>query len=376
MKKAVMLTAIAVGLAAGVALGFVGARWWPAPAGQVAAAPAAASAPAPAKPAETVRVEVAEVKPLQLARGIAAVGSLRSDESVVLRPEVAGRIQSIDFKEGQPVEKGQVLFRLDDAVARAELDQARANLALAQTHYRRAVDLQGRGFVSQQARDESASNLKIQQAAVALAQARFDKMVLRAPFAGVVGLRNVSVGDYVAQGQDLVPIEAIHPLKVDFRVPEMYFNQIRVGQALNLRLDALPGMQREGEVYAVSPLVESGGRSILIRAVVPNSDGLLRPGMFARVQLLFGTDEVLAVPEAALAPSGQAQYVYIVKDGRAHRTEVTLGERRDGQVEILTGVSAGDKVVIAGFQRLADGAPVRIARDASAVEQANPQAAK
>jgi membrane fusion protein (multidrug efflux system) len=375
MKKAVMLTAVAAGLAAGVALGFLGARWWPT-AGQVAApTTAATAAPAPAKPAETVRVEVASVKPMQLSRGIAAVGSLRSDESVMLRPEVAGRIQAIEFKEGQPVERGQVLFRLDDAVARAELDQARANLALAQTHYRRAVDLQGRGFVSQQARDESASNLKIQQAATALAQARLDKMVLRAPFSGVVGLRNVSVGDYVGQGQDLVPLEAIDPLKVDFRVPEMYFNQVRVGQTLGLRLDALPGTERQGEVFAISPLVESGGRSILIRAAVPNADALLRPGMFARVQLLFGTDEVLAVPEAALAPSGQAQYVYIVKDDHARRTEVTLGERRDGQVEILTGVSAGDSVVIAGFQRLTDGAPVRVARDAS-VAQPNSQAAK
>lgn len=371
-----MLTAIAAGLVAGVALGVLGARWWPAPAGQVTTSAAAKASPASVAPVETVRVEVAPVKPLPLARGIAAVGSLRSDESVMLRPEVAGRIQAIEFQEGQPVERGQVLFRLDDAVARAELDQARANLALAQTHYRRAVELQGRGFVSQQARDESASNLKIQQAAAALAQARLDKMTLRAPFAGLVGLRNVSVGDYVGQGQDLAPLEAIDPLKVDFRVPEMYFNKIRVGQTLTLRLDAMPGTERQGEVYAVSPLVESGGRSVLIRAVVPNADGRLRPGMFARVQLLFGTDEVLAVPEAALAPSGQAQYVYIVKDGRAQRAEVTLGERRDGWVEILTGVSGGDEVVIAGFQRLTDGAPVRVARDAPAAGQTNPQAAQ
>jgi len=356
MKKAVLLAAAAAGLAAGAALGFWGPRWFAAPGGEPAATAAAPAGKAP----EAIRVEVASVQQLTFTRGISAVGSLRSDESVVLRPEVAGRIQHIDFQEGQPVQRGQALIRLDDSVPRAELDQARANLALAQSHYRRAVDLQGRGFVSQQARDEAGSNLKVQQAAAALAQARLDKMTIRAPFAGIVGLRSVSVGDYVDQGQDLAPLEAIDPLKVDFRVPEMYFNKVKVGQALTVRLDAMPGETREGQVYAVSPLVDAGGRSILLRAVVPNADARLRPGMFARVQLLFGADRVLAVPEAALAPSGQAQYVFNVRDGRAHRAEVTLGERRDGKVEILTGVAAGDQVVVAGFQRLTDGAPVDV----------------
>ncbi|MCD0504823.1 efflux RND transporter periplasmic adaptor subunit, partial [Bordetella petrii] len=323
-------------------------------------APADASAPTAASTPGTVRIEVAEVQQATFSRGISAVGSLRSDESVVLRPEVAGRIQQIDFNEGQPVERGQVLIRLDDSVPRAELAQARANLSLAQSHYRRAVDLQGRGFVSQQARDEAASNLKVQQAATALAQARLDKMTIRAPFAGVAGLRSVSVGDFVDQGQDLAPLEAIDPLKVDFRVPEMYFNRVKTGQVLTVRLDALPGEDREGQVYAVSPLVDAGGRSILLRATVPNPDARLRPGMFARVQLLFGSEQVLVVPEAALAPSGQGQYVFNVRDGRAHRAEVTLGERRDGKVEIRTGVALGDRVVVAGFQRLTDGAPVEI----------------
>ena len=355
MKKAVLLAAAAAGVAAGAALGFWAPRWLTA---LPADTPARASATA--APVSAIRVETAKVQQLTFTRGISAVGSLRSDESVVLRPEVAGRIQHIDFQEGQPVTKGQVLIRLDDSVPRAELDQARANLALAQSHYRRAVDLQGRGFVSQQARDEAASNLKVQQAAAALAQARLDKMTIRAPFAGIVGLRSMSVGDYVDQGQDLAPLEAIDPLKVDFRVPEMYFGKVKVGQALTVRLDALPGEVRQGQVYAVSPLVDAGGRSILLRATVPNADSRLRPGMFARVQLLFGADQVLAVPEAALAPSGQSQYVFNVRDGRAHRAEVTLGERRDGKVEILTGVAAGDQVVVAGFQRLTDGAPVEI----------------
>ena len=356
MKKAVLLAAVAAGLAAGAALGVFVPRWLApgaTPATQTAAKPVAA-------PAAPVRVEVAAVKEIPFARGLSAVGSLRSDESVVLRPEVVGRIQSIEFKEGQPVARGQVLIRLDDSVPRAELAQARANLTLAQSHYRRAVELQGKGFVSQQARDESASTLKVQEAAVALAQARLDKMTILAPFGGIVGLRSVSVGDYVNQGQDLAPLEAIDPLKVDFRVPEMYLSKVGVGQQLTLRLDALPGQERQGIVYAVSPLVDAGGRSILLRATVANKDAVLRPGMFARVQLLFNQDKALVAPEAALSPSGETQYVYRIKDGRAERREVTIGERREGRVEILTGVAAGDHLVVAGIQRVTDGAAVNV----------------
>ncbi|OZI77550.1 efflux RND transporter periplasmic adaptor subunit [Bordetella genomosp. 12] len=354
MKKAALLATLVVGLAAGAAAGVYLPRWF------------AASASAPAKPAaapaapSATRVEVAKVEEQPFARGLSAVGSLRSDESVVLRPEVAGRIQKIDFREGEAVAGNQVLIRLDDSVPSAELQQARANLALAESQYRRAVDLHGRGFVSQQARDESASTLKIQQAAAALAQAKLDKMTIRAPFAGMVGLRNVSVGDYVNQGQDLAPLEAIDPLKVDFRVPEMYLSKLKAGQSLGVRLDALPGQERSGQVYAVSPLVDAGGRSILLRATVPNADHVLRPGMFARVQLQFGQDRALVVPEAALAPAGQSQYVFRVRDGRAEKIEVGVGERREGRAEILTGLGAGDQVVIAGLQRLTDGAPVSI----------------
>lgn len=355
MKKAVLLAAVAAGLAAGAALGVFVPRWL-AP-GATTTQTVTKSQVAPASP---VRVEVAAVQEIPFARGLSAVGSLRSDESVVLRPEVAGRIQTIEFKEGQPVTRGQTLIRLDDSVPRAELAQARANLTLAQSHYRRAVELQGKGFVSQQARDESASTLKVQEAAVALAQARLDKMTISAPFGGIVGLRSVSVGDYVNQGQDLAPLEAIDPLKVDFRVPEMYLSKVGVGQQLTLRLDALPGQDRQGLVYAVSPLVDAGGRSILLRATVANKDAVLRPGMFARVQLLFNQDKALVAPEAALSPSGETQYVYRIKDGRAERREVTIGERREGRVEILTGVAAGDKLVVAGMQRVTDGATVDV----------------
>ena len=197
MNKPALLAAVTAGLVVGAVLGVYAPRWFASGAGR-----RRRLRPRRRPPPVAQRVQVAAVRQVPFARGISAVGSLRSDESVVLRPEVAGRIQSIDFKEGQPVARGQALVRLDDSVPRAELAQARANLTLAQTHYRRAVELQGKGFVSQKARDESASSLKVQEAAVALAQARLDKMTITAPFSGIAGLRSVSVGDYVSQGQD------------------------------------------------------------------------------------------------------------------------------------------------------------------------------
>ncbi len=293
-------------------------------------------------------------------RGITAVGSLRSDESVTLRPEVAGRISQIPFTEGQRVQKGQVLIRLDDSVPRAEFEQARANFSLAKSNFDRSIELQQKGFISKQARDEADNAMKVQQAAMVLAQVRLDKSVIRAPFNGIVGLRNVSVGDYVAAGQDLVPIEAIDPLKVDFRVPELYLSQIRTGQALQITLDSVPDKIFNGVVFAISPLIDAGGRSIVMRAQIKNA-GQLRPGMFARVRLLLSeTADVLVVPEAALAPAGDEQFVFRVSDGKAERVQVELGQRRDGVVEVVAGLNEGDTIVVAGIQKIRDGAAVTV----------------
>jgi len=314
---------------------------------------AAPSELAGAGPVNAVAVEAGVVTRVPFDRGIAAVGSLLSDETVMLRPEISGRIREIPFHEGQPVQQGQVLLRLDDQIARAELLQASANLSLAQSQNARAANLQAEGFISKQARDEAASKLKIEQAAVSLARARLDKTRIVAPFAGVIGLRNVSVGDYVNAGQDLVQMASIDPLKLDFRIPEQYLTRVRVGQLLDVRFDALPGELRVGEVYAISPLIDAGGRSILVRARVGNDDGVLRPGMFARVRLLFAREDVLAVPETALTPAGQVQYVYRLRDGHAWRVDVQIGERRGGMVEVQHGLEEGDRVVVAGLQRLA-----------------------
>lgn len=331
-----------------------------------AGSPAAAAAPKDGKGGaasqEATVVEVSRVAAVALPQTITAVGSLRSDESVTLRPEIAGRITEILFEEGRPVSKGDLLVRLDQSITQAEARQARANLTLARAKYERSVDLAGRNFISGQAKDEARNNLEIAASALALAEAKLRKTEIRAPFSGIIGLRAVSVGDYVREGQDMVSLQAIDPLKVDFRVPETFLTQVAMGQVVEVSLDALPGKTYEGRVYAVDPLVDAAGRSIVIRAQVANQDTLMRPGMFARVTLITREHkDTLVVPEEALIPQGTEQYVFRVVDSRAERVKVTTGQRRDGKVEIVAGLDRNDIVVVAGQLKLRDGLLVRAA---------------
>lgn len=313
-----------------------------------------------------IMIEATKVKSVRMAQGLTAVGSLRSDESVTIRPEVAGRISEFGFREGQRVAKGATLIRFDTSVQRAELDQAEANLGLSKSRLERSRDLFTKGFISAQARDEAESNFKVAQATYDLSQARLTKLEIKAPFSGIVGLRTVSVGDYVKDGQDIVNLEEIDPLKVDFRIPEIYLKQVAVGQALQITLDAFANQTFQGKVFAINPLVDTNGRSIVIRAMVKNTEARLRPGMFARVRLLFSDErDSVAVPEQSLIPVGDEQYLFKVIDGRAQRFKVDIGQRREGQVEVLKGLTAGDVVVTAGQLKLRDGVQVKITDEKS-----------
>ena len=317
---------------------------------------------APGAGAPLITVEATKVVTAAMPQTITAVGSLRSDESVTLRPESAGRINAITFQEGQRVAKGSPLIKLDAAVPQAEYQQARANLTLAKAKFDRAVDLANRNYISGQAKDEAENNYKVAEASVQLAEAKLAKMDIRAPFSGIIGLRSVSVGDYVKEGADLVNLEAIDPLKVDFRVPETYLRQIQVGQTLSVTLDALPGKTFDGKVIAVNPLVDAAGRAIVIRAQVRNQDTSLRPGMFTRVRLVTREQsDAMVVPEQALVPQGTEQYVFKVIDGKVARVKIETGQRRDGKVEVIAGLVAGDTVVTAGQLKIRDGVNVRVA---------------
>ena len=341
---------------------------------------AVANKPAGAAPAGppggfALPVETDKVVAVDLALDATAVGSLRSNESVVLRPETAGRISAINFKDGVAVSKGALLVGLDAAMQSAEFEQAKANLGLAQSNQKRNQELFEKKFISQQSLDNTGAALKVQEAAVALAQAKLDKTRIKAPFAGVVGIRSVSVGDYVKEGQELINLEDISTLKIDFRLPESYLGQLKPGQSIEISTDALPGQRFEAVLDAINPLVDTNGRAISCRALLSNAEAKLRPGMFVRVRLIFEKrSNVLLIPEQALVPDAKAPYVFRVSDGKAARVVVKPGLRRNAQVEIIEGLAAGDEIVTAGQLKLRDGAPVRALGEAAPVAISPPVA--
>jgi membrane fusion protein (multidrug efflux system) len=310
-------------------------------------------------------VETARIRLQPLSAGLEAVGSLRADESVVVRPEVAGRVVKIHFAEGSHVAAGQVLFELDDSQARASVNEAAANLQNSQRVVDRARDLVAQKLISQSDADKAVAQLGVDQARLASARAALAKMTLSAPFSGQIGLRSVSVGEFVNVGQDLVTLVQLDPIEADFSVPETLAAQLGKGQKLTLEVDAYPGKTFDGQVLAIDPVVDANSRSIRLRAQVPNPGAMLMPGQFARLQLASAGDsgEALLVPEQALMQDGDVRYVYTVVDGKAKKTTVKTGRRVPGQVEVVEGLKDGDVVITAGQAKpmMHDGAAVATA---------------
>ena len=315
----------------------------------------------PGKPPAALPVKAV---PAKLARAVietGAVGSLRADEAVVIRPEIAGRIDRIAFEEGQNVKKGALLASLDAAETRALVTSSRVQAGLDKQRMERAADLHKKGFISQQALDEMQSNYARSAAKLREDEAKLAKSEIRAPFSGVAGLRQVSEGAYVAAGTDIARLEKIDQLKLDFRVPESYLAQLKTGLAVSIAVDAFPQASFPGQIYAIEPAVDEQTRTVLVRARVANPQLKLRPGLFARVQLTLGAREnAVWIPEEAIVPRGQESYVFRVVDSRAELVPVTTGTRKVGEVEIMKGIAAGDIVVTEGTQRLAPGMQVSI----------------
>lgn len=366
-RKLTVLALSVLGLAALASFGYYANRLVAAPQPAAPGAAAGQASPGGGPPGGfAVAVETAKVEKGTLQQDITAVGSLRSNESVVMRPEIAGRIERINFRDGARVERGAVLVALDASTQEAELRQARANLALSQANYKRTEELFQKKFVSGRAQDEAGANLKVLEAAVALAEAKLRKTQIRAPFTGIVGIRNVSVGDYVKEGQDLINLEDISTLKADFKLPEAFLGQLRPGQSVQLGTDALPDESFKATVDAIDPLLDAAGRAVSLRARLENPAGRLRPGMFVRVRLILAERaDALTVPEEALIPQGNEQFVYRIAEGKAQYVKVKTGLRRGGRVEITEGLTLADVVVSAGQLKLRDGAPVRIVQPGS-----------
>ena len=373
----------------GVALAS-GAAWWlqNKPAGPkaegspVAGAPAAPAQPGPAAggapggpsggtpgaPQRPPAVEVAKVEKAMLVDETQSVGSLRSFQGVILRPEVGGRVSQVLFKDGQKVKKGQVLVQFDDQLPAAQLAQSKAELSIAQANHTRNQELVSQNFISKRSLDESDAALQVAQAKLALAQATLQRLKVLAPFDGTAGLRQINVGDYLKDGADMVNVEDIEAVLLDFRLPERFQAKIKPGQKAQVTMDALPGRKFTAVVQAIDPLIDANGRSVGVRGCIDNRQMQLRPGMFARVNAVFGErDDALVIPEEAIVPQGGRATVLRVVPGPnkdeliSERVTVKIGIRQPGRVEILEGLSMGDSVVVAGQQRLQkEGTVVRV----------------
>ena len=324
------------------------------------AAPAGGPAGA-ATPPRPMSVEAMQAVVAPINDEATAVGSLQSNEAVVIRSEIAGRIATINFKEGKTVKAGDLLFSLDASEYKAQHAQSAVNVKLTEMNFNRAKDLREKSLISQQEYDDTSAKLEDARAKLAIDQSRLEKSSIRAPFNGVLGVRSVSPGAYIKPGEDLAMLEDIDPIKVEFRIPETYSHQVKPGQHISVRVDAYPGEVFSGEVYVIDTRMDAQTRTMLLRGRIPNAAKNLRPGMFARVALVLATrTNALVIPEQAMVPFGSDQFVYRVIDGKAVQTRVEPGRRINGKVEIKSGVNVGDSVITAGQMKLRDGMPVAV----------------
>jgi membrane fusion protein (multidrug efflux system) len=343
-----------------------------APASKAPAGKPAAAKPFPPTPVRAVRAKTAPA--VDVAR---AVGSLRADESVMIRPEIAGRVARIAFAEGQRVQRGELLIALDDAEYSALVASSATQVKLDAQRLARAEDLYKKKFISSQALDEQRANYARSHAKQREDEAKLAKTVVNAPFSGVAGLRQVSEGAFVAAGTDIARLDKIDLLKLDFRVPETYVARLAPGQVVRIAVDAYPDAQFSGQIYAIEPAVDEQTRTVLVRARIANSELKLRPGMFARVSLQLGVrEQAVWIPEEAIVPRGRDSYVFRVVDGKAQEVRVRIGARKVGEVEILDGIASGDLVVTEGNHRLRPGAEVAVTGGAAPKPKADAQGEK
>src|ERR1041384_7585570 len=304
-------------------------------------------------------VEVAAAVRDTVVDAIAATGKIEAIQSIELRPEVSGRITDILVREGQEVGDGAPLFKVDDAELKAQVAQAEADKQLARQALERTKQLIAQNASSASDLEQAEARSRGADANYDLLKTRLDRTLVRAPFGGAVGRRLVSIGTYVSSQTPLITLQSVNPQFASFDVPERYADRLRRGQLVSFQVAALPGKNFSGEVVFVDPVVSLPGRTILIKARVPNSEHQLQAGMFLEARL--ATDirpNAVVVPEDALLPVQGATFVWVVKDAKADRRQVTVGVRTAGWAEIKSGVAAGEQVVVGGLERLFPGANV------------------
>jgi membrane fusion protein, multidrug efflux system len=304
-------------------------------------------------------VDVDTARSQSIVDAVRATGRIEAVNAVDLRPDAEGRVTQILFFEGQNVGSGAALVKIDDALLRAQAARAAADRDLAKQQLARVRRLRDQNASSPADLERAEAQARSADAAVALLQLQIERTTVRAPFSGIVGQRFVSVGDYVNNGTRLLTLQTVDPQRAVIEVPERYAIQLKRGQDLEFTVAAQPGRTFHARVEFIDPVVESASRTILVKAIAPNRDRLLRPGMFIEARLATATRlNAVVVPEDAVQPLRTANVVWAVIGGKASRRVVQLGARSEGVVEILSGVKAGEVVVVGGLERMAEGTPV------------------
>src|SRR5207244_8063302 len=304
-------------------------------------------------------VEVAVARSDTVRDEIAATGQIEAVQSIDLRPEVGGRLVEFRVREGQAVEQGTSLCKVDDAQLKAQVAQLEAQRDLALQALARAKELAQQNASSTADLEKAEAEARSAQAQYDLQRIRLDRTTVRAPFAGAVGQRYVSLGDYVTNSTKLVSLHTVNPQRAAFQVPERFARDLKSGQAVSFRVAAIAGRDFIGQVDFVDPIVQLPGRTILVKARVPNQQRLLQPGMFIEARLVTAVrPNAIVIPEDAVVPAEGTNAAWVVVDGKAERRKVSLGVRTPGCVEGMDGVKAGEQVVTGGLELLAPGAPV------------------
>ncbi|MDX2103842.1 MAG: efflux RND transporter periplasmic adaptor subunit [Alphaproteobacteria bacterium] len=351
--------------------GWYGYGWWQANGHQLLAQmglaqPAApAASPAAGRPGgggpQAVPVQVAPASPGLVVERVESVGTARANESITIAPKNSGFVSRLNFREGDVVRTGTVLVEMDDREVQAQVEALRATRDNARVALERARALVISNAATQARVDELAAALRTADGNLRAAEARLQDLRILAPFAGQVGLRRVSVGAFVTPGSAITTLDDLSVIKLEFSVPELALSRLRAGLQVTATADSLPGETFSGVITAVDSRVDPVTRAITVRAELPNPTGLLRPGVFMLAELEIDRREsALLIPEEALVPQADRQFVYVVEEGRARLIEIRIGQRLVGKVEVVSGLSAGQQIVVAGVQRLRNGVPVRV----------------
>lgn len=300
------------------------------------------------------------VKAERLDNSIYASGTVLANEEVELKPELAGKIVQLNLKEGSPVNKGQLLVKINDAEYQAQLKKLQLENSLAETQLKREQELLKISGISQQDVDISQNKVSSIKADVEYLQSQIAKTEIRAPFDGWVGLKNVSEGAYVTTATVIANIQQINPVKLDFSVSERYSDQIKKGAKVVFNIE---GVKKDlmGEVFAIEPKIDMATRTLRVRAICPNNQGVIYPGAFARVQLtLDDIENAIMIPTEAIIPDLKGKKVIRLKEGKADFVKVETGLRTDAAIQITDGLAVGDTIVTTGIMQLKPGSAVRI----------------